>query len=1739
MEVHLPNNDRRPLSQRLELLENYFLGIFTFEALLKIVALGFIMQPGAYLRNVWNILDFTVVITGYITVFAQTGNGIDLRTLRAVRVLRPLKLVSGIPSLQVVLKSLIKAMAPLLQIGLLVLFGIIVLAIVGLEFYSGGFHLTCFDERNPQKLPDSIPTVAGLVPCVIANDSSAPLKSVPSGAFVCPVGYVCKGYWEGPNYGITSFDNIGYSMLTVFQCITMEGWTDIMSASPMAVILTNTLKSVHASSYVAQSKYTTIVTPAVAGHIDRFRLRKSIQLLLLHNSYRSGVFLHAELGSWCFEWVSEHHFEFAKERERVEKRRAFLKLRRQQQTERELDGYIEWIQRAEEAILAEEQTTVAEKSRILRDYAEFVFLGLFLTEMLFKIFAFGFALYFKSSFNIFDCVVVLASFFEVVWQLFFPTDSFGFSALRSIRLLRIFKFTRYWASLRNLVLSLLNSMRSIVSLLFLLFLFMVIFALLGMQLFGGGFAFEDGQPSQHFDTFTKSLLTVFQVRPILTGEDWNTIMYNGIRSQALTAHLSDTLLNVFLAIAVDNLANAQELTAVEEAEKKIAEQVRQFLNIRRFCHFVVNLRYFDLFIMIVIASSSISLAAEDPVDETNPRNIILEYFDHAFTCVFTLEMILKVNASSNDEVLSPCKNLGTIKSLRVLRVLRPLKTIRRVPKLKAVFDCVVSSLKNVLNILIVYVLFQLIFGVVAVQLFQGKFFACNDLSKDTREECQGYYISYESSSIPEVKPRIWSARAFNYDNIVYAMLTLFTVTTGEGWPDIMKNSIDATDVNRGPKTDYRQQVAIFYIIFFVVFPFFFVNIFVALIIITFKEQGENELVDHELDKNQKQCIDFAINAKPLCRYMPEDPKSLKHRIWQLVVSAPFEYFIMTMIALNTLILMMKYHRPERSVHSTLKSYDETKAYESYCASLMYLNTAFTGMFTIECLLKILAFGPRNYFRDRWNIFDFITVIGSITDVLVTSSQDTSFLNLGFLRLFRAARLVKMLRQGYTIRILLWTFIQSFKALPYVCLLIAMLFFIYAIVGMQASQVFKSCVLSNKVTTFKASDFLLVGSRTNLWSLKYCCSRRPLNHNNKTFSVDLSDLELTLNLVFGTIAVDDPSSQITIQSNFRTFGNALLLLFRYVVLNSNPTNELRDHVTPKTDNKPMKQEESINLLSNQNAFVSCSTGESWQEVMLSCDYPQRCANKPESACGSGGTYLYFVSFIFLCTFLMLNLFVAVIMDNFDYLTRDSSILGSHHLEEFIRVWAEHDPAATGRIHYTDMYEMLRKLEPPVGFGKKCPYRLAYRKLIRMNMPVDESGRVHFTTTLFALIRESLSIKTGSASVMDIKDAELRDTLREMWPLQAAKMLHLLVPSDEELTCGKLTTGKIYAGLLIYENWIANGKLRERFSPVSCLEAERRHVSSHPPPLAETMKEAAADADATEQSGDASSPDPISDAVAAANICLPPSDSRLHRQSQQTATASGETAASGSSRPPSPFLDFASAVTSLMQQVNLMVERERSQRFLGRSSDDVDWNSILAYRSQQGLRNRSRRRFLAAATANILTRNMHKSAHRPCYRYFGGTLHPNQIPHPIETPHPIPEGTNVSNTDRLTVDDVLDSTDTPRYAGNSHRGATFRVFKLVSPVSDWGYYPVSRSPALPVVHETWYPRWNSRCEWNDESPAPISPHFARQTRSPDMEECLSSPLVSPVPSEYLAEPPVINFPALSPSPTAEVEEPPLPK
>ena len=106
----------------------------------------------------------------------------------------------------------------------------------------------------------------------------------------------------------------------------------------------------------------------------------------------------------------------------------------------------------------------------------------------------------------------------------------------------------------------------------------------------------------------------------------------------------------------------------------------------------------------------------------------------------------------------------------------------------------------------------------------------------------------------------------------------------------------------------------------------------------------------------------------------------------------------------------------------------------------------------------------------------------------------------------------------------------------------------------------------------------------------------------------------------------------------------------------------------------------------------------------CDMASDDAGK-EGGCGSYVAYPFFISFFVVCAFLVLNLFVAVIMDNFDYLTRDWSILGPHHLSEFVHLWSEYDPDAKGFIKHVDVVTLLRKISPPLGFGKLCPHRVA--------------------------------------------------------------------------------------------------------------------------------------------------------------------------------------------------------------------------------------------------------------------------------------------------------------------------------------------------------------------------------------------------------------------------------------------------
>uniref|UniRef100_A0A3B4USW6 Voltage-dependent L-type calcium channel subunit alpha n=1 Tax=Seriola dumerili TaxID=41447 RepID=A0A3B4USW6_SERDU len=1413
--IPFPGDDSNSTNQELETVEYAFLIIFTIETFLKIIAYGLVMHQNSYVRNGWNMLDFVIVIVGLFSVVlemitkdadsgGQSGGkpgGFDVKALRAFRVLRPLRLVSGVPSLQVVLNSIIKAMVPLLHIALLVLFVIIIYAIIGLELFIGKMHATC-------ALAEEEPT-----PCAVSGHGRHCLLN----------GTGCREGWQGPNNGITNFDNFLFAMLTVFQCITMEGWTDVLYWMNDAMGF--------------ELPWVYFVSLVIFG---------SFFVLNLVLGVLSG--------------------EFSKEREKAKARGDFQKLREKQQLEEDLKGYLDWITQAEdidpeneeegdeeskrnpsmptsetESVNTENHNGEEDKSPCcgplcqkitkskcsrqwrrwnrfcrrkcraavksvtfywlvivlvflntltiasehynqpdwlteVQDVANKVLLAMFTMEMLVKMYSLGLQAYFVSLFNRFDCFVVCGGIVETILVELAIMSPLGISVFRCVRLLRIFKVTRHWASLSNLVASLLNSMKSIASLLLLLFLFIIIFSLLGMQLFGGKFNFDETVTKRStFDNFPQALLTVFQ---ILTGEDWNTVMYDGIMayggpsSSGMVVCIyfiilficgNYILLNVFLAIAVDNLADAESLNTAqkEEEEAKKRKNSANYINtnktnnslclvcddddnddlpevpsgprpqrlselsikektppipegsaffifsstnlFRVFCHKLINHQIFTNLILVFIMLSSVSLAAEDPIRNFSARNIILGYFDYAFTAIFTVEILLKMTAfGAFLHKGAFCRNyfnlldllvvgvslvsfgiqssaISVVKILRVLRVLRPLRAINRAKGLKHVVQCVFVAIRTIGNIMIVTTLLQFMFACIGVQLFKGKFYRCTDDAKNSPEECKGTYILYNNgdTALPMVRERIWYNSDFNFDNVLMAMMALFTVSTFEGWPTLLYKAIDSNRENMGPIYNYRIEISIFFIIYIIIIAFFMMNIFVGFVIVTFQEQGEKEYKNCELDKNQRQCVEYALKARPLRRYIPKNP--YQYKFWYVVNSTGFEYVMFVLIILNTLCLAIQHHGQSHLFN---------------CA-MDILNMVFTGVFTVEMILKLIAFKPRNYFADAWNTFDALIVVGSVVDIAITeinNTEDSARISITFFRLFRVMRLVKLLSRGEGIRTLLWTFIKSFQALPYVALLIAMLFFIYAVIGMQ---------------------------------------------------------------VFGKIAMVD-GTQINRNNNFQTFPQAVLMLFR------------------------------------------CATGEAWQEIMLACLPGKLCDSESdynpgeERTCGSGFAIIYFISFYMLCAFLIINLFVAVIMDNFDYLTRDWSILGPHHLDEFKRIWSEYDPEAKGRIKHLDVVTLLRRIQPPLGFGKLCPHRVACKRLVAMNMPLNSDGTVMFNATLFALVRTALKIKTEGN--LEQANEELRAVIKKIWKRTSMKLLDQVVPpaGDDEVT-----VGKFYATFLIQD------------------------------------------------------------------------------------------------------------------------------------------------------------------------------------------------------------------------------------------------------------------------------------------------------------------------------------------------------
>uniref|UniRef100_A0A8C4PW99 Voltage-dependent T-type calcium channel subunit alpha n=1 Tax=Eptatretus burgeri TaxID=7764 RepID=A0A8C4PW99_EPTBU len=1027
----------------------------------------------------------------------------------------------------------------------------------------------------------------------------------------------------------------------------------------------------------------------------------------------------------------------------------------------------------------------AELTNVL-DISNMVFTCIFCLEMLIKILAYGLCGYIRNPYNVFDGIIVIISVWEIVGQ-----AGGGLSVLRTFRLLRVLKLVRFMPALRRQLVVLMKTMDNMATFCMLLLLFIFIFSILGMHLFGCKFSFAEDHGTQpdrkNFDTLLWSVVTVFQ---ILTQEDWNVVLYNGMAATSHWAALyfvvlmtfgNYILFNLLVAILVEGFqaekgkmiekmkgeisleeskgssASISEDESSTHKEKKknstaiafwqnnsnrsipqmvqnpvepkqvgyarpssrdpvssdreslssrrcrqrslgslngtpalprrqlAARERASFLStsrdeslrragslprqaspslptalpdcngkssvsmvetnygvdalreedldasaaqvqdeedvqccrccvpqcckerpdwslyifspsnrFRKTSQTICSNRYFDFIILGIIFLNCITIMLERPsIASNSAERYFLTITNYFFTAIYTTEMIIKVLAmgliigpnaylkstwnildgflvlmSLIDVIVffaskeSP-KILGILRVLRLLRTLRPLRVISRAPGLKLVVETLISSLKPIGNIVLICCAFFIIFGILGVQLFKGKFFFCDtdDVTNiTTHADC------LKSN-------HTWHRHTYNFDNLGKALMTLFVMSTKDGWVDIMYNGLDAVGVDQQPQRNHNPWMLFFFISFLLIVGFIVLNMFVGVVVENFqncRQQQEEEEAQHLEELRQRRLqkkLKRAAKPPYWAKY-----SAVRRYIHRFCTSSYLELSISIIIGLNVLTMSVEHFKQPEQLYDALR----------------YCNYIFTAVFILEALLKLVALGIWRFFKDRLNQLDIAIVILSIVGIILEEMKMNLVLPLNptiirIMRVLRIARVLKLLKAAKGMRALLHTVMLALPQVGNLGLLFMLLFFIYAALGVE------------------------------LFGELVCTEETPCDGLGR-------------------------------YASFRNFGMALLTLFRI------------------------------------------STGDNWNGILK--DTLRSCADdlveSEHGCCGYDAIVspIYFVTFVLLTQFVLVNVVVAVLMK---------------HLEESNKEMAEEAEAKANEEHDEEM-QRLRGERELVGDGE---------------------------------------------------------------------------------------------------------------------------------------------------------------------------------------------------------------------------------------------------------------------------------------------------------------------------------------------------------------------------------------------------------------------------------------------------------
>jgi hypothetical protein len=377
-------------------------------------------------------------------------------------------------------------------------------------------------------------------------------------------------------------------------------------------------------------------------------------------------------------------------------------------------------------------------------------------------------------------------------------------------------------------------------------------------------------------------------------------------------------------------------------------------------------------------------------------------------------------------------NVPMIRVLRLLRTLRPLRFMSHNKNMRILVKAVFKSMGALFNTLILILIVFLMFSIVGVNFFAGKLQYCSEdlfinRTKEMCEESSGMWLTYD----------------LNFDNVINGLIFLFELTTQENWPLTVYQVVDCTEIDKGPIIDYSWYYSYYFVVFLFFGSMFLLNLFVGVLSYNFNkvQKQENATFGNTVaTEEQLQWIEIQkmiVRAEPNynVRTAP-DKYSRRAMVHKLITNFYFELSISIIILLNMVQMGMRY-------------YGQPPWYETM---LVVFNYVFTGIFTVEIILKMIGYGC-NFWYDGWNIFDFIVVICSYTDIILSNMLTTSldFLTVGpqllrVLRVLRIARLFRLVRKYHRLQAIMEIIQLSLPSILNVFTLLGLVLLIYAILG---------------------------------------------------------------------------------------------------------------------------------------------------------------------------------------------------------------------------------------------------------------------------------------------------------------------------------------------------------------------------------------------------------------------------------------------------------------------------------------------------------------------------------------------------------------------------------------------------------------------------------------------------------------------------------------------------------------------